>query len=78
MLNIRDPRAQSLARELAERRKTTMTDAVVTALRNELARERERVPLEARLRQLAAGLAQAAGPRGRTVGKAEIDALWGQ
>jgi len=38
-LNIKDPEAERLARELARRTGTTMTGAVVTALRERLARE---------------------------------------
>ncbi len=78
MLNVRDPRAQALARELAERRNTTMTKVVVSALENELARDRERIPLRDRLLKLADQLAVDAGPNGRDVSKAEIDAMWGQ
>lgn len=36
MLNIKDPVAHVLAKELAERRKTSMTQAVVGALRRDL------------------------------------------
>lgn len=36
MLNIKDPVAHELAKELAERRKTSMTQAVVGALRRDL------------------------------------------
>jgi antitoxin VapB len=78
MLNVRDPRAQALARELAARRQTTMTAAIVTALENELARERARTPLRARLHDLAADLRRQAGPNGRELRKSEIDAFWGQ
>jgi antitoxin VapB len=38
MLNIKDPVAHELAKELAERLKTSMTQAVVVALRHELDR----------------------------------------
>ncbi len=75
MLNVRDPKAQALARELAERRGTSMTRAVITALENELARDREAVPLRDRLFGLADRLARQAGPNRRTVEKAEIDAM---
>lgn len=78
MLNVRDPKAQALARELAERRGTSMTRAVVTALENELARDRETAPLKDRLFSLADRLARQAGPNRRTVDKNEIDAMWGQ
>lgn len=38
MLNIKDPEAHALAKKLAERRKTSMTKAVVDALRRDLDR----------------------------------------
>ncbi len=40
-LNIRDPRAAELAKELAARRKITMTAAIIEALQNEIKRERD-------------------------------------
>ncbi|MFZ5470521.1 MAG: type II toxin-antitoxin system VapB family antitoxin [Myxococcota bacterium] len=39
-LNIKHPEADRLARELAERTGETITDAVVTALRERLSREK--------------------------------------
>lgn len=39
-LNIRDPRAHELAREVAQRAGETMTDAVITALAERLERLR--------------------------------------
>ena len=52
-LQIRHPRARELARQLAEKRKLTMTEAVIEALEAELERERQRVPLAERLGTLA-------------------------
>lgn len=42
-LNIKHPEADRLARELARRRGESITDAVLTAIREQLKRERERV-----------------------------------
>ncbi|ARN83910.1 type II toxin-antitoxin system VapB family antitoxin [Methylocystis bryophila] len=78
MLSIRDPRAAELAKLLAARRKTTMTEAIIVALENELKRERERVPLPERLARLAVKARKLAGPKGRDVPKEELDEFWGQ
>lgn len=78
MLSIRDPRAAELAKKLAAQRKTTMTEAIIVALENELKRERERVPLPERLARLAEKARELAGPKGRSVPKEEIDEFWGQ
>lgn len=77
MLTIRDPRAAELAKQLARANHTTMTQAVVTALENELARERQRTPLAERLAAIADDLAGKAGPNGRRMTKDEIDEMWG-
>jgi antitoxin VapB len=77
-LSIRDPRAAHLARDLAARRGTSMTQAIITALEAEIARERATTPLATRLGGIAERLAQQARPGGRRMTRAEIDALWGQ
>lgn len=77
-LSIRDPRAAELARDLAKRRGTTMTQAIVSALEAEIARENETKPLARQLLDIAAELRAGAGPNSRLVTKDEIDALWGQ
>jgi len=76
-LQIRDDRARSLARQLAERRKVTMTEAVIQALEAELRREAEAVPLATRIARIAGELQAMAGPSRRTMTKDEIDAMWG-
>lgn len=76
-LNIRDPRAAVLARDLARRRGTTMTEAIIAALEAEIVRERQRKPLAARLSAIADDLAAQVRPGGRRMTKDEIDALWG-
>jgi antitoxin VapB len=73
-LNVRNPRAHQLASELAARRKTGITEAVVTALENELARDN--IPLAERLKAIAQrGLAQAK-PGGRAISEEERDEMW--
>jgi antitoxin VapB len=78
MFTIRDPRAAQLAKELADKRQTTMTAAVIGALENELRREAEKRPLAQRIKRLAQRAAEMSGPNRRGVSKDEIDALWGQ
>lgn len=47
-LNIKDPEADRLARELAERTGETLTETVVKALRDRLKRESARTPVRLR------------------------------
>ncbi len=75
-LHIRDNRAARLAKQLAVRRGTTMTEAVVTALEGALAQEAR--PLRERIADIARDAARSGGSqRRRTVKKRQIDALWG-
>jgi len=76
-LQIRDPRAHELARQLAEKRKISMTEAVVGALEAELKRESTRRPLAERLASIARELKATAGKGGRDMSKDEIDEMWG-
>ena len=76
-LQIRDPRARDLARQLAEKRKISMTEAVIEALESELQREREQVPLAERLAAISNDLKAKAGSGGRDLTKDEIDEMWG-
>ncbi|WP_025034955.1 type II toxin-antitoxin system VapB family antitoxin [Bradyrhizobium sp. DOA9] len=76
--SVRDPRVARLARKLARLRGSTMTEAVITALENDLKRERDSMPLADRYAEIAADLAAKAGPNGREVTKDDIDAMWGQ
>ena len=75
-MSIRDPQAAELARLLATKRKTTMTQAIIVALQNELRRETERDSLETRLDRM---LDKHLGGRilGSDMTKDEIDAMWG-
>jgi antitoxin VapB len=77
-ISIRDPEVGELARELADLRKTNMTEAIAHALRSELKRERGKRPLAERLAELAARARAGAGPNPREVTKEDIDAMWGQ
>ncbi len=75
-LHIRDDRAAKLAKELAERRGVSMTQAVIEALQGALARDAR--PLPERLREIAREaerLGDAA--RRRKPQEQEIDDLWG-
>lgn len=76
-LRIRDARARSLARQLAERRRVTMTEAVIQALEAELRREAEAVPLATRIARIAGELQAMAEPGCRSMTRDEIDAMWG-
>ncbi len=77
-ISIRDPEVAKLARELAELRKTNMTEAIAHALRADLKRERDRQPLAERLKELSDKLKAEAGPNPREVTKEDIDEMWGQ
>ncbi len=78
MLTIRDPPAAVFNKRLAEARQTTMTQAVVTALEQELRRDREATPLNKRIDKIAAKAKDMAGPGARAMTQDEIDALSGQ
>ncbi len=75
-LHIRDARADRLARRLAKRKGTTMTQAVIEALEGALAREER--PLAERIAEIADEL-ERIGDRahGHRPTKQEIDELWG-
>ena len=76
-LNIRDPRAAELAKKLAVRRGTNMTEAVVAALEIALEQDRARLPLPERFAAIATALAAKGKPGGRNLTKEEIDEMWG-
>ena len=76
-LNIRDPRASELARDLAARQGTNMTKAIISALENELMREKAKPPLGQRVRQISGALLAGASGKRRRLTKAEIDEMWG-
>lgn len=51
-LHIRDERTDTLVRELASKKGVGLTEAVREAVENELARERQAIPLKERLKPL--------------------------
>ena len=75
-MNIRDPRAEELARKLAGLRNSTMTRVVIEALEGELEREKRRRPLAERVEILRARHGLAAAP-GKDLDQKQIDDLWG-
>ena len=77
-LQIRDPRARELAKQLAERRGVSMTEAVVGALQSELLRTPAQTPLSVRVKAIVDELAALAKPGGRDLTKDEIDDMWGE
>lgn len=76
-MNIRDPRAEELARKLASLRETTMTRAVIGALESELERERCKRPLAERVALLRARHLSGR-MRGADLPKDQIDEFWGK
>jgi len=77
-LQIRDPRAHRLARQLAEKRRVSMTEAVIAALEAELRRDDGRVTLRERLASVADDLRAKGKAEGRRMSDDEVDAMWGQ
>ncbi|WP_430912192.1 type II toxin-antitoxin system VapB family antitoxin [Methylobacterium sp. sgz302541] len=75
-LNVRNPRAHELASELAQRRKTGITEAVIQALEHELERERSSTPLAQRLAALADRALAKAGPNPRPITETDRAAMW--
>ncbi|TPJ79284.1 MULTISPECIES: type II toxin-antitoxin system VapB family antitoxin [unclassified Mesorhizobium] len=76
-LQIRDPRARELARQLAEKRNVSMTEAVIEALESELQRHRKQAPLAERLATISRNFKSKAGGGGKTLSKDEVDEMWG-
>jgi antitoxin VapB len=77
-ISIRDREVGELARELANLRRTNMTEAIAYALRSELKRERDKQSLVERLEKLADETVAMGRPGGHVMTKDEIDELWGQ
>lgn len=76
-LQIRDPRAHKLARQLAERRHVSLTEAVIEALEAQLRAENSRVPLSERLKDISGRLKAKGAAGGHEMTKDEIDDMWG-
>lgn len=75
-LQIRNPRARELAEQLAEKRKVSMTEAVIDALEAELQRQKT-TPLAERVARIVEDLHKKGKPGGRDMTKDEIDTMWG-
>lgn len=76
-LQIRDKRAHELARQLAKTSKTSMTEAVITALEEALLRKQAQPSLKDRVTAIVDELHRRSPGRGRDMTKDEIDAMWG-
>lgn len=80
-LSIRNPRVEQLARDLAQKRKTTMTDVIVKALERDMKMEAEsgadNRPLHEQLKEIADRLKRKGKPGGHMMTKQEIDRMWG-
>ncbi|MBW4656876.1 MAG: type II toxin-antitoxin system VapB family antitoxin [Kaiparowitsia implicata GSE-PSE-MK54-09C] len=75
-LPICDPRADRLARQLAERGQVALTEAVSDAL-DALTAENSQVPLAERLRNISRQLKANGAAGGHEMTKEEINDLWG-
>jgi len=76
-LQIRDPRAHKLARQLAEKRHVSLTEAVIEALEAQLRAENTRVPLAERLKDISGRLRAKGAGGGHEMTKDDIDEMWG-
>jgi len=76
-LQIRDPKARQLAKELADERGVTMSQAVVQALEAELKRIEKKKSQQLDVNDLVKELRALGKPGGRDMTKDEIDAMWG-
>ncbi len=76
-LQIRDPRAHELARRLAQRRRVSMTEAVIDALEAELQRAPMRASRADRLGAIADDLTAPAKPDGHDMNQSEVDEMAG-
>ena len=76
-LQIRHPKARSLARRLADLREVSMTQAVVDALEADLARREKPQDVLESIRRIQDRLRALSKPGGRMMTKEEIDDMWG-
>jgi hypothetical protein len=78
-LSIRNPRVEELARKLAVKRKTTMTDVIAKALEKDDKAESEtdKRSLREKMRELAEDFKRKGKPGGHIMTKEEIDRMWG-
>jgi antitoxin VapB len=76
-LQIRDPRANQLADQIARARQCTKTEAVIQALDAELARLKTERPLLEVVKDIQARIRRKSKGKGHDMTKDEIDAMWG-
>lgn len=76
-LQIRNPKAYELARRIAVRRGMTLTDAVISTLEAEVARQEEKEPLADRIARIHERARRLGRPGGHRMTKDEIDDMWG-
>ncbi|MFM8607817.1 MAG: type II toxin-antitoxin system VapB family antitoxin [Hyphomicrobiales bacterium] len=76
-LQIRDERADKMARELADRLHTTKTEAVIRSLEEMLKLENNKLTVQDQMNRIADELAKRSARRGPDLTKDEIDRLWG-
>ena len=78
-LSIRKLRVEEMARTLATKRKTTMTDVIEKALEKEVKAEAEADtrPLYEQVKEIADRLKSMEKPGGHMMTKEEIDRMWG-
>jgi antitoxin VapB len=76
MLTIRDKRVHDMARQLAERRGVTMTEAVSQALTRELSEIRQDMTIAERLLDIGRASVAKARPGGKTPSRQDIDDMW--
>jgi antitoxin VapB len=76
-ISIRNPRVEELARELALKRKMTMTEVIVDSLEVATKMEEDKRPLRERLLDIVEDLHRISKPGGHTMTKEEIDRMWG-
>ena len=75
-LDIRDPRAAELARALATRLGTTITEATITALQAELDRLAPEIPVEERIQKIVSDLHAKSPGTVKPMTREEINTLW--
>ncbi len=78
-LSIRKPSVEEMARTLATKRKTTMTDVIEKALEKEVKAEAEvdTRSLYEQVKELSDELKRKSKPGGHMMTKEEIDRMWG-
>lgn len=76
-LQIRDERADRMARELANRLHTTKTDVVIRSLEEMLKVENSKLTVQDHIKRIAEEFHRRSPGNGQDLTKDEIDSLWG-